>query len=79
MRVSTMSMSALAAASQAAAISQADRAEAVKNTFQIAWEGYYKHAYPHDQLHPLDNTSDDGLYVLLVPCGRDGVPEANYY
>jgi mannosyl-oligosaccharide alpha-1,2-mannosidase len=79
MRVSTMSMSALAAASQAAALSQADRAAAVKNTFQIAWDGYYKHAFPHDQLHPLDNTSDDGLYVvLLVPCGSDSDLEANY-
>ncbi|CRG89284.1 mannosyl-oligosaccharide alpha-1,2-mannosidase [Talaromyces islandicus] len=59
MRVSTMSMTALAAASQAAALSQADRAAAVKNTFQIAWDGYYKNAFPHDELHPLDNTYDD--------------------
>ncbi|KAL1962546.1 hypothetical protein VTN77DRAFT_9421 [Rasamsonia byssochlamydoides] len=37
------------------------RAEAVKEAFQIAWNGYKQYAFPHDQLHPVDNTYDDGL------------------
>lgn len=74
MRISTMSMTALAAASQAATLSsKPDRAAAIKDTFQIAWDGYYKHAFPHDELHPLDNSYDDSLYVVqsTVSCEND--------
>lgn len=66
MRFSTASLAALAVASQAAAssVSRRDteiaRANAVKQAFQIAWDGYYAHAFPHDQLHPVDNGYDDG-------------------
>ena len=38
-----------------------DRAAAVKQAFQTAWDGYKNHAFPHDQLHPLTNSFDDGL------------------
>jgi mannosyl-oligosaccharide alpha-1,2-mannosidase len=31
------------------------RADAVKETFQIAWDGYYKYAFPQDELEPLTN------------------------
>lgn len=66
MRFSTASLAALAVASQAAAssVSRRDteiaRANAVKQAFKIAWDGYYAHAFPHDQLHPVDNGYDDG-------------------
>ena len=32
------------------------RADAVKQTFQIAWDGYYKYAFPNDELHPVSNS-----------------------
>lgn len=35
------------------------RAAAVTEAFRIAWDGYYKYAFPHDQLHPIDNGEDD--------------------
>lgn len=65
MRFSTVSLAALTVASQAAASpvsrrdTESDRANAVKQAFQIAWDGYYAHAFPHDQLHPVDNGYDD--------------------
>jgi Glycosyl hydrolase family 47. len=31
------------------------RAEAIKEAFQVSWDGYYKHAFPHDSLTPLNN------------------------
>ncbi|KAH8897012.1 glycoside hydrolase [Thozetella sp. PMI_491] len=41
-------------------ISHPDRAAAVKQTFQISWDGYYKYAFPHDSLRPQTNEwSDD--------------------
>lgn len=36
------------------------RADAVKQAFQISWDGYYKYAFPHDSLRPISNGwSDD--------------------
>jgi mannosyl-oligosaccharide alpha-1,2-mannosidase len=35
------------------------RADAVVQAFRIAWDGYYQYAFPHDQLHPIDNGEDD--------------------
>jgi len=35
------------------------RADAVKEAFQFAWDGYYKHAFPHDELHPVTNGYSD--------------------
>lgn len=72
MRVSSISIAAvaLAAAGQSASLPKRAseesfnrRAEEVKEVFQIAWDGYYKHAFPHDQLHPVGNGYDDNLYV----------------
>lgn len=34
---------------------QLERADAVKQTFQIAWDGYKKYAFPNDELAPLSN------------------------
>ncbi|QPH11062.1 hypothetical protein C2857_002638 [Epichloe festucae Fl1] len=36
-----------------------DRAREVKEAFEISWNGYYKHAFPHDTLHPLTNGYED--------------------
>ncbi|KAF1813171.1 hypothetical protein P152DRAFT_506845 [Eremomyces bilateralis CBS 781.70] len=33
-----------------------DRAGAVKEAFQFAWDGYFKYAYPNDELRPVSNT-----------------------
>ncbi|ELR05560.1 hypothetical protein GMDG_07480 [Pseudogymnoascus destructans 20631-21] len=33
----------------------ATRAAAVKEAFEFAWEGYYKYAFPHDELRPVTN------------------------
>ncbi|KAG9240026.1 glycoside hydrolase [Calycina marina] len=35
------------------------RSDQVKEAFQHAWDGYYKHAFPHDELHPVSNTFSD--------------------
>ncbi|KAJ5682682.1 Mannosyl-oligosaccharide alpha-1-2-mannosidase [Penicillium macrosclerotiorum] len=35
------------------------KAEAVKEAFQHAWDGYMKYAYPHDELHPVSNGYGD--------------------
>lgn len=65
MRFSTVALTALTAASQAVASpvsrrdTESERANAVKQAFQIAWDGYYAYAFPHDQLHPVDNGYDD--------------------
>jgi mannosyl-oligosaccharide alpha-1,2-mannosidase len=35
------------------------KADAVKEAFQHAWDGYSKYAFPHDELHPVSNTYGD--------------------
>jgi mannosyl-oligosaccharide alpha-1,2-mannosidase len=32
-----------------------ERANAVKEAFQFAWDGYYQYAFPNDELHPESN------------------------
>ena len=39
-----------------------DRAQEVINTFRIAWDGYYKYAFPNDELHPVNNTFSNSRY-----------------
>ncbi|KAF2824742.1 glycoside hydrolase [Ophiobolus disseminans] len=34
---------------------QADRAQAVADVFKTSWEGYYKYAFPNDELKPVTN------------------------
>lgn len=41
-----------------------ERADAVKAAFEFAWDGYYKYAFPHDELHPVSNSYSDSRYVL---------------
>ena len=38
---------------------QNERADAVIEQFRFAWDGYYKYAYPHDDLLPLNNSFTD--------------------
>ncbi|KAF8867132.1 glycoside hydrolase [Acephala macrosclerotiorum] len=33
-----------------------ERADAVKAAFTYAWDGYYKYAFPNDELHPISNS-----------------------
>jgi hypothetical protein len=35
------------------------RADTVKHAFEYAWEGYYKYAWTHDELHPVAKTYGD--------------------
>ncbi|KAJ5247084.1 Mannosyl-oligosaccharide alpha-1-2-mannosidase [Penicillium chermesinum] len=35
------------------------KANAVKEAFQHAWDGYMKYAFPHDELHPVSNGHGD--------------------
>ncbi|KAF4637790.1 hypothetical protein G7Y89_g289 [Cudoniella acicularis] len=35
------------------------RADAVKEAFTFAWNGYKKYAFPHDELHPISNGYSD--------------------
>ena len=37
-------------------VTNVQKADEVKAAFQFAWEGYYKYAFPHDELHPVSNT-----------------------
>lgn len=48
-------------AKRAAVPPKADHARAheVKEAFEISWNGYYKHAFPHDTLHPVTNSYED--------------------
>ncbi|KAG6313528.1 hypothetical protein E4U22_000867, partial [Claviceps purpurea] len=36
-----------------------DKARQVKEAFAISWNGYYKHAFPHDTFHPVTNGFED--------------------
>lgn len=38
------------------------RANAVKDAFVFAWDGYYKYAFPNDQLDPQTNTFSNPRY-----------------
>ena len=40
-------------------VANATRANAVKEAFRTAWDGYYKYAYGHDSLRPVTNTFAD--------------------
>ncbi|OJD32067.1 glycoside hydrolase family 47 protein [Diplodia corticola] len=37
----------------------AGKADAVKDAFNFAWNGYYTYAFPHDELHPVSNGFGD--------------------
>jgi mannosyl-oligosaccharide alpha-1,2-mannosidase len=46
-----------------------DRAAAVKEAFQHAWDGYYKYAWTHDELHPVAKTFGDSRLEALLRLG----------
>jgi mannosyl-oligosaccharide alpha-1,2-mannosidase len=41
------------------AMTYLQRADAVRDAYQFAWNGYLQHAFPHDQLLPVTNTFSD--------------------
>lgn len=45
-------------------VANPSRAAAVKQTFDISWDGYYTYAFPHDSLRPVNNSWDDDRYVI---------------
>ncbi|KAL4880139.1 mannosyl-oligosaccharide alpha-1,2-mannosidase 1B [Aspergillus karnatakaensis] len=61
MRFELLALPALAAASvpfhsnRAPARRDTSRADAIKEAFSHAWDGYYKYAFPNDELHPVSN------------------------
>ncbi|KAL4934333.1 glycoside hydrolase family 47 protein [Aspergillus undulatus] len=58
MRVQLLALPALAAASVphfARNAANDFRADAVKEAFSHAWDGYYKYAFPNDELRPISN------------------------
>lgn len=40
-----------------------DRAAAVKEAFQFAWNGYFAYAFPSDELLPVTNKSGNSRYT----------------
>lgn len=42
------------------------RADAVKQTFQISWDGYYKYAFPGDSLLPVSNSFENDRSVQVL-------------
>lgn len=49
------------------------RADAVKQAFQTSWDGYYKHAFPHDSLRPISNGYSDDRCVYGSMWRCDGI------
>jgi mannosyl-oligosaccharide alpha-1,2-mannosidase len=45
--------------SASSASTNQQKADAVKEAFQHAWNGYMKYAFPHDELHPVSNGYGD--------------------
>ena len=46
---------------------QPERVQAIKDAFHFSWSGYYEHAFPNDNLHPVSSTFDNNRYVLMSP------------
>jgi len=71
MRVTSLSLATLGLAGSAIAYPFAQteavlgqsqsqqKADAVKEAFQHAWNGYIRYAFPHDELHPVSNGYGD--------------------
>lgn len=43
--------------------SASDRAAAVKQVFETAWDGYYEYAFPNDELRPVSNGFGNSRYI----------------
>lgn len=48
-----------------------DRAQAVVNTFKLSWDGYYKYAFPNDELKPVSNGFSNSRYVKFILPGHE--------
>jgi mannosyl-oligosaccharide alpha-1,2-mannosidase len=49
-------------------VTNRQRADAVKDAFQVSWDGYYKYAFPHDSLRPVTNGyADDRCVPTRLP------------
>jgi len=44
------------------------RAEAVKDAFRTAWDGYYTYAFPNDELKPETNSFGNSRLVNVRKC-----------
>jgi hypothetical protein len=44
---------------------QAERAQAVIDTFKLSWAGYYKYAFPNDELKPVTNGFGNSRYATI--------------
>ena len=52
---------------------QKNRANAVKEAFQFAWDGYYTYAFPADELNPI--TKGKGYSRFVQATGNFGSHE----
>lgn len=43
------------------------RADAVRETFRISWDGYFKFAFPGDSLLPVTNSFENDRSVCSLP------------
>jgi mannosyl-oligosaccharide alpha-1,2-mannosidase len=48
---------------QYSTIPPAERAQAVVDTFKLSWEGYYRYAFPNDELKPVTNSFGNSQYT----------------
>ena len=44
-------------------VPNSERADAVKEAFTHAWNGYYTYAFPNDELHPVTNGFGNSRFV----------------
>lgn len=51
-----------------AATTPQQRAQAVKDEFSFAWDGYHKHAFPNDELLPVSNGYSNTRSVRTRTC-----------
>ena len=53
-------------------VPNSERADAVKEAFTHAWNGYYTYAFPNDELHPVTDTFGNSR------CVRSNLKTRNY-
>jgi mannosyl-oligosaccharide alpha-1,2-mannosidase len=56
---------------------QKSRANAVKEAFQFAWDGYYTYAFPADELNPI--TRDKGYSRFVQGAGTLGATNTDLW
>lgn len=64
--IALYSQAVVAAPQSANAHKSQQRADAVKEAFQFAWDGYHQYAFPHDELHPVSNGFSDSRFVRAL-------------